>query len=79
MTTLSIEEVKSDLERIIVRVQGGETVIVTRSDHPVAEIAPVSHAAKATRPFGLCKGEFVVPDDFDDPLPDDMIRSFEAR
>ncbi|MDM8532707.1 hypothetical protein QUF63_16215 [Anaerolineales bacterium HSG25] len=32
-----------------------------------------------TRPFGLCEGEFVVPDDFDDPLPDDILNAFEGR
>ena len=29
------------------------------------------------RPFGLCAGEFEVPDDFDAPLPDDVLRTFE--
>ena len=32
-----------------------------------------------TRPYGLCAGEFVVPDDFDDPLPDDVIAAFEGE
>ena len=32
-----------------------------------------------TRPFGLCAGEFVVPDDFDDPLPDDVLDAFEGK
>jgi hypothetical protein len=31
------------------------------------------------RPFGLCAGEFVVPDDFNDPLPDDTLDDFEGR
>lgn len=31
------------------------------------------------RPFGLAKGEFVVPDDFDDPLPEEVLRDFEGR
>ena len=30
------------------------------------------------RPYGLCEGEFVVPDDFDDPLPDDVITAFKG-
>ncbi|MDX1964599.1 MAG: hypothetical protein SFX18_15715 [Pirellulales bacterium] len=30
------------------------------------------------RPFGLCKGLFEVPDDFDDPLPEDILREFEG-
>ena len=29
------------------------------------------------RPFGLCKGEFRVPNDFDEPLPEDLLRDFE--
>ncbi len=29
------------------------------------------------RPFGLCKGEFRVPDDFDEPLPNAVIEDFE--
>jgi hypothetical protein len=33
--------------------------------------------AKKIRPFGLCAGEFVVPDDFDAPLPDDILNLFE--
>ncbi len=28
------------------------------------------------RPFGLCKGEFVVPDDFNEPLPDEILDLF---
>lgn len=30
------------------------------------------------RPAGLCQGEFVVPDDFDAPLPDEVLREFES-
>ena len=33
--------------------------------------------AKKMRPFGLCAGEFIVPDDFDAPLPDDILNLFE--
>jgi len=31
------------------------------------------------RPFGLCAGEFSVPDDFDAPLPEDILSAFEGR
>lgn len=30
------------------------------------------------RPVGLCQGEFVLPDDFNAPLPDSVIRDFES-
>lgn len=29
------------------------------------------------RPFGLSKGDFVMPDDFDAPLPEHVLASFE--
>jgi Protein of unknown function (DUF2281) len=29
------------------------------------------------RPAGLCSGDFTVPDDFDDPLPEEILQSFE--
>ena len=31
------------------------------------------------RPSGLAKGDFVVPDDFDDPLPEELQRLFEGH
>ncbi len=39
----------------------------------------VGSVTKTLRPFGLCAGEFTVPDDFDDPLPTDIIEAFEGR
>jgi hypothetical protein len=30
------------------------------------------------RPYGLCAGEFTVPEDFDDPLPEELLRAFEG-
>jgi predicted DNA-binding antitoxin AbrB/MazE fold protein len=31
------------------------------------------------RPYGLCAGEFTVPDDFDQPLPEKILSDFEGR
>jgi hypothetical protein len=31
------------------------------------------------RPVGLAKGQFTVPDDFNTPLPDDVLRAFEGK
>ncbi|HLO84222.1 MAG TPA: DUF2281 domain-containing protein [Nostocaceae cyanobacterium] len=36
-----------------------------------------SEQSKERRPFGLCKGEFTVPDDFNEPLPEEILSSFE--
>jgi len=39
---------------------------------------PREYAVPAPRPFGLCKGDFLVPDDFDAPLPEYLIKEFEG-
>jgi hypothetical protein len=40
---------------------------------------PGEELVDSPRPFGLCKGEFSVPDDFDAPLPEDIIKEFEGQ
>jgi antitoxin (DNA-binding transcriptional repressor) of toxin-antitoxin stability system len=57
---------------------GGETVVVYQGDRPVAEIRPLTET-ETLRPVGLAAGEFVVPDDFDDPLPDELLDAFNGR
>jgi antitoxin (DNA-binding transcriptional repressor) of toxin-antitoxin stability system len=66
---VSVEEIKHDPESVLHRVREGETVIITERDQPVAEIRPIE-SVRRPRPFGLAAGAFVVPDDFDDPLPE---------
>jgi hypothetical protein len=31
------------------------------------------------RPFGLAKGQFIVPDDFNAPLSEDLLQAFEGK
>jgi antitoxin (DNA-binding transcriptional repressor) of toxin-antitoxin stability system len=73
---VTVEDVKRDPEGVLHRVLDGETLVVTADDQPVAEIRPVERIRRP-RPFGLAAGTFVVPDDFDDPLPEDVLRDFE--
>jgi antitoxin (DNA-binding transcriptional repressor) of toxin-antitoxin stability system len=67
-----------DLPAYLQRVEAGETVVIVRAGQPVAEIKPVVAGAKKLRPFGLCAGEFTVPEDFDAPLPEDILNAFEG-
>lgn len=48
--------------------------------HYPVDIEPVNEDMQPSihlRPYGLCVGEFVVPDDFDDPLPVEILKQFE--
>jgi hypothetical protein len=61
----------SAMHRALVTILEDETLEDDELDQ-VASLLP-------TRPFGLCAGDFVVPDDFDDPLPDTILKSFEGE
>lgn len=78
MLTATIEEIKNNLVTYLGQLEVGEHIVVVDAGHPIAEIRPIS-AVKQPRPFGLCSGEFVVPDDFDDPLPDQILSAFEGK
>ena len=79
MTQISLDEIKRDLMVYLHRVEAGETLIVTEAGKPVAEIKPVAADFAALRPYGLCAGDFTVPDDFDAPLPESILNDFEGR
>jgi len=83
MITISIDDMQRDLIGYLRRVQAGETLIITQANAPVAEIKPVSKIngqnSKQLRPFALCEGNFVVADDFDAPLPEEILSQFEGR
>jgi antitoxin (DNA-binding transcriptional repressor) of toxin-antitoxin stability system len=63
----TMDEVEKHPREYLDRVLDGETVVVVRDDRAVAEIRPLN-AATGPRPMGLAAGDFVVPDDFNDPL-----------
>ncbi|MSP37723.1 MAG: type II toxin-antitoxin system Phd/YefM family antitoxin [Deltaproteobacteria bacterium] len=80
MTHINIEDVQSDMAAYLKRVEAGETIVILRAGKPVAEVKPVSLSPSTElRPFGLCKGKFTVPDDFDAPLPEELLRAFEGK
>lgn len=78
MATVRLSEIQRDLPAYIRRVAAGENFVITEEGRPVAEIKPVTPRPTAPRPSGLCRGAFRVPDDFDAPLPEEVIREFEG-
>ena len=75
MTTVNVHEAKTQLSKLIEAVEAGEEIIIARAGKPVARLMPLE-AAKPRRRLGLLAGRLSVPDDFDAPLPDDVLASF---
>jgi antitoxin (DNA-binding transcriptional repressor) of toxin-antitoxin stability system len=79
MMTVTLDEIQRDLIGYLQRVKAGETLVILEANEPVAEIKPVAPNVARLRPYALCAGEFRLPEEFDAPLPDEIIQQFEGR
>lgn len=77
MTTVTVHQAKTHLSRLLRRVATGEEVLITRGGTPVARLMPAVSRAEHRR-LGLDRGKVVIADDFDAPLPEEIVASFEA-
>lgn len=76
MTSVGIHEAKTNLSRLLRRVSIGEEIVITRSGEPIAKIVPIEAVQK--RRFGIDVGRYEVPDDFNEPLPEELLTAFES-
>lgn len=77
MHTVNIHEAKTTLSKLIDEALQGEEVIIAKAGTPVIKLVPVE---KKSKPIpGLLKGEIWIADDFDAPLPDDILNAFEGK
>jgi len=53
----------------------GEEVVIARAGEPIARLVRIQ-PERTTRPLGMDKGSVVVPDDFNDPLPPELLAQF---
>ncbi len=72
---VNIHEAKTHLSRLLQRVAAGEEITIARSGVPVARLVAVQPMTK-TRPIGMDRGKIWVAEDFDAPLPDDLLKEF---
>jgi prevent-host-death family protein len=66
---VNVHEAKTHLSKLLARVASGEEIVIAKAGTPVAKLVPVTKTGK-TRIFGCARGEFTVPDDFNDPDPE---------
>jgi prevent-host-death family protein len=78
MTTVNIHEAKTHLSRLVDEVAAGAEIIIAKAGKPMARLTPIS-APVRKKNLGLLKGKVKVPDDFNAPLDDETISSFEGR
>jgi prevent-host-death family protein len=73
--SVGVHEAKTHLSRLLEDVAAGEEVVITRRGEEVASLVPLRRSSG--RRLGIDRGVFVVPEDFDAPLPDELLAAFE--
>jgi len=76
MRTVNIHEAKTHLSRLLEAVANGEEVVIAKAGKPMARLVPLEGAEKPKRQFGRLKGKIWMSDDFDDPLPPEVLKDF---
>jgi prevent-host-death family protein len=73
---VNIHEAKTHFSRLLQKVAAGEEVVIARAGVPVAKLVAVEPKKAQTRPLGMDEGRIWIADDFDAPLPDDLLKAF---
>jgi prevent-host-death family protein len=77
MTKVNVHEAKTHLSKILDRVLAGEEIIIAKAGKPVARLVPLEAERKPRVP-GTYAGRIRIADDFDAPLPEDLLEGFEV-
>jgi prevent-host-death family protein len=77
MSKVNVHEAKTRFSRLLRRVAAGEEITIANRGVPVARLVPI--AVETTRKLGFFRGQMSIPDDFDAPLPEDILDAFEGK
>ena len=79
MKMLSVHELQANPSAVTSLIKAGEEIALIQEGEELARIIPSPRQRNAPRPIGLAKGQFEVPDDFNEPLSEEVLRAFEGR
>ena len=77
MFVVNVHQAKTQLSRLLARVEAGEDVVIARRGEPVARL--VGCKPRSKRQADILKGKVVIPDSFFDPLPEEELAAWEGR
>lgn len=75
MTKVTIHSAKTNLSKLIAKVEDGEEIVICRGDKEVARLVRADAGDAHTHPRepGRFKGKFRIDDRFFEPLPEEFL------
>jgi prevent-host-death family protein len=74
--TVNIHEAKTNFSKLLARAISGEEIIIAKAGTPIARLVPFVEK-RLHRVPGTAIGKMIIAEDFDAPLPDDVLEAFE--
>jgi prevent-host-death family protein len=78
MKMFNIHAAKTQLSRLIEQAAAGEEIVIAKAGKPVARLVPFEPRREPRRP-GLMKGQIWIAEDFDEPLPEEIMAAFRGE
>lgn len=76
MIVVPLGEARNNLSKLVDDAASGKIITISKHGRAIAQLVPLDKPKKSR--IGAMKGMFVAPDDFDAPLPDDLLDAFEG-
>jgi prevent-host-death family protein len=76
MSTVTVHDAKTNLSKLLARVEAGEEIIIARDKTPIARLTPI-HPPPAARRFGAMKGIVSVGPEFFEPMTEAELEEWE--
>lgn len=77
MNKINIHQAKTQFSRLVERAAGGEEIVIAKSGKPVARLVAYT-VRKEPRRSGYMRGKIRIKKSFDQPLPKELLASFES-
>jgi prevent-host-death family protein len=73
---VNVHEAKTHLSRLLAQVRNGQEIIISEAGKPVARLVPIEERL-AKRVAGSARSNVIIAEDFDAPIPEFILNSFE--
>jgi prevent-host-death family protein len=78
MNQVNIHQAKTQFSRLVERVAAGEEIVIAKAGKPIARLVPYAPKGAIRRP-GAMRGKIRIKKNFDEPLPKEILASFEGK
>ncbi len=75
---VNIHDAKTNLSRLVDEAANGTEIVIAKAGRPMAKLVPLKSAIAVRKP-GFLKGKIRIADDFDAPLPPEIMAVFEGK